>query len=177
MIRPVTTRPLLAALALAWLGAACATTQAGSAASPLLGKPLDASAPDLQGREVRLLAGGQVQVVDFWATWCDPCRAQFPVLDLLSAAYAEKGLTVTGISVDEDLAQVQAFAAANPVRFRLLWDKGGGRLAERLDLQRLPTTLVLDRAGLVRFVHVGFQAEHADRLAAEVTQLLAEPAP
>ena len=177
MMAAVTNARLSSFLVLAWLLAGCATTQGGSTASPLVGRPLDATAPDLQGESVRLQPHGQVQVVDFWATWCDPCRDQFPILDRLSRTYAERGLVVTGISVDEDLAQVRAFATANPVTFRLLWDKGGGTLAERLDLQRLPTTLVVDRAGLVRYVHVGFQAEHADRLAGEVARLLAEPAP
>jgi cytochrome c biogenesis protein CcmG/thiol:disulfide interchange protein DsbE len=165
-------RPVI--LASAWLLCACATVQGGPVASPLIGRPLEASVPDLDGRDVRLEPGGQVQVIDFWATWCDPCREQLPMLDLLSKTYAERGLSVTGISVDEDLAQVKDFAAAHPVGFRLLWDKGGARLAERLDLQRLPTTLLVDRAGLVRFVHVGFQGEHAARLEAEVKALLAE---
>jgi cytochrome c biogenesis protein CcmG, thiol:disulfide interchange protein DsbE len=169
-------RPMLAAL-LAWVLAGCATLTPGPTASPLVGRPVDLVVPDLEGQLVKLEPHGQVQVIDFWATWCDPCRDQLPVLDLLAAAHAAQGLSVSGISVDEDLAQVKAFAAAVPVHFRLFWDKGGARLAERLDLQRLPTTLVLDRAGVVRFVHVGFEPEHADRLAAEVRRLLAEPAP
>jgi cytochrome c biogenesis protein CcmG, thiol:disulfide interchange protein DsbE len=177
MMWSVTTSRLRAALSMVWLLASCASLQTGTTASSLVGRPLDAAVADLQGQPFRLEPHGQVQVVDFWATWCEPCRDQLPVLDLLSTAYAERGLTVTLISVDEDLAQVQAFAAATPVHYRMLWDKGGARLAERLDLQRLPTTLVLDRAGVVRFVHVGFQPEHADRLAREVKQLLAEPAP
>jgi thiol-disulfide isomerase/thioredoxin len=174
MWRVTTSRPR-AALFMVWLLASCATLQPGTTASSLVGRPLDAAVTDLQGVPVRLEPHGQVQVVDFWATWCEPCRDQLPVLDLLSTAYAERGLAVTLISVDEDLAQVQAFADATPLRVRMLWDKGGARLAERLDLQRLPTTLVLDRAGLVRFVHLGYEPEHAVELEAEVRKLLAEP--
>jgi hypothetical protein len=59
----------------------------------------------------------------------------------------------------------------------VLWDKGGARHAERLDVQRLPTTLVVDRAGVVRFVHQGYEPQHADQLGREVKRLLGEPPP
>ncbi len=172
------TRPAaLALLAAAALGG-CAANRPTLVASPLLGKPLELSAPTLDGREVRLGdAQGQVRVVDFWATWCDPCRDELPALDRLGRAHAAEGLRVYGVSVDEDLAQVEAFLAATPLSFTILWDKGGARHTERLDVQRLPTTLVIDRAGLVRFVHQGYEEGSAGLLEREVGRLLAEPAP
>jgi thiol-disulfide isomerase/thioredoxin len=175
MLRP-------AALASALLSAAalagCATGRPPLVASPLLGKPLDLSTPDLAGREVRLGdAKGKVRVVDFWATWCDPCRDQLPVLEVLASAHAAEGLQVYAVAVDEDRAQVEAFLAATPLGLTVLWDKGGARHAERLDVQRLPTTLVIDRAGLVRYVHQGYEPSNADALGREVRRLLSEPAP
>jgi len=172
---PGPVRPAALALLLA---AACAAGRPALVASPLVGKPVALAAPDLQGREVAVdQARGQVRVVDFWATWCDPCREQLPALDRLAAAHGAEGLAVFGISMDEDRAQVEAWLAEHPVSFRILWDQGGSRHAERLDVQRLPTTLVLDRAGLVRFVHQGFTPRHAEVLEREVRQLLSEAAP
>jgi thiol-disulfide isomerase/thioredoxin len=174
--------PRPAALAGAFLCAAtlagCATGRPTLVASPLLGKPLDLSTPDLTGKEVRLGdAKGKVRVVDFWATWCDPCRDQLPVLEVLARAHAAEGLQVYGVAVDEDRAQLEAFLGVTPLGITVLWDKGGARHAERLDVQRLPTTLVIDRAGLVRHVHQGYEPSNADVLGREVRQLLAEPAP
>jgi len=177
---PRTVRQALGAFlatAAAICAAGCATGRPALVASPLVGKPLELAAPDLQGREVALSsARGKVQVIDFWATWCDPCRDQMPVLDQLARTYGGQGLAVYGVSMDEDRAQVAAWLEANPVAFQILWDRGGGRHAERLDIQRLPTTLVVDRLGLVRFVHQGYLPRNAALLDREVQQLLSEGA-
>jgi cytochrome c biogenesis protein CcmG/thiol:disulfide interchange protein DsbE len=156
----------------------CAAGRPTLVSSPLLGTRLELATPDLAGREVRLGdAQGKVRVVDFWATWCDPCRDQLPVLELLARAHAADGLKVYGVSVDEDRAQLEAFLGATPLGITVLWDKGGALHTERLDVQRLPTTLVIDRAGVVRFVHQGYEPRNADAIGREVKLLLAEPAP
>ncbi len=115
-----------------------------------------------------------VRVVDFFATWCEPCRQQFPFLDRLARDSGPKGLSVFGVSFDEDRAAVAAFRDETHVSFPVLWDKGGGALAEKLDVTRLPTTLILDRKGIVRFVHLGFEQAEEPRIEREVEQLLAE---
>jgi thiol-disulfide isomerase/thioredoxin len=169
---------MASALLLAAALGGCAAGRPTLVSSPILGKPLELSTPDLAGREVRLGdAQGNVRVVDFWATWCDPCRDQLPVLELLARAHAAEGLKVYGVAVDEDRAQVEAFLATTPLGITILWDKGGARHTERLDVQRLPTTLVVDRAGVVRFVHQGYEPKNADALDREVRTLLAEPPP
>ncbi len=156
--------------------AACAGPHSALRASALSGKQVDISAEDLEGRMVRLAdVPARVRVVDLWASWCEPCRAQLPVLDQLAQRYGDRGLSVTGVSFDEDRAQLEAFLAGTPVGFQVLWDKGGARLAARLDVQRLPTTLVLDRRGVVRLVRLGYTPEEAAALEREVVRLLAEP--
>ena len=175
MPRPLLLLPI--ALTVALLGA-CATGRPTLVASPLVGKPLELAAPELGGREVRLGdAPGTVRVVDFWATWCEPCLQQLPALDRLLRAHQADGLRVYAVSVDEDRAQVEAFLAAEPLGLTVLWDKGGARHTERLDVQRLPTTLVVDRAGRVRYVHQGYDRSNEDTVAREVSRLLAEPEP
>jgi cytochrome c biogenesis protein CcmG/thiol:disulfide interchange protein DsbE len=162
--------PVLAAVALA-----CAHSLPATRAPRLVGKPADVVAEDLGGAVVRIANDrGRVRVVDFWATWCEPCRDQLRFLDRLSDAYGPSGLSVYAVSFDEDRAMLQSFLEANPVKFAILWDKGGARLGEQLDISRLPTTLVVDRQGIVRSARVGFEADEPERLEREVKKLLAE---
>ncbi len=168
-------RAVLAAAAVAMLASGCATSRQGLRSSALVGQTVEISALDLSEREVRLTGGGaKVRVVDFWATWCDPCREQLPFLDRLASEYGPEGLVVTGVSFDEDRAALQRFLEHTPVSFQILWDKGGAALAERLEVTRLPTTLVLDRRGVVRDVHLGFDPAEGKSIEDTVKRLLAE---
>jgi cytochrome c biogenesis protein CcmG/thiol:disulfide interchange protein DsbE len=165
---------LVAASALLLL-AACAGGPSARRVSLLLGRPADLVAPDLQGREVRISEGrGRVRVVDLWATWCEPCRDQLAALEVLARTHAAGGLRVYAITVDEDLAQVKAYLERTPVRLEVLWDRGGAKLAEPLLIERLPTTLLVDRAGLIRYVHEGYEPGDAEAVDREVRRLLAE---
>jgi len=164
-------------LALALLaGPGCAAGRPQLGNSPALERPVDVVASDLRGEEHRVAdRAGQVRIVDFWATWCEPCKEQFPILELLARAHQAEGLVVYAVAVDEDQAQVRAFVETTPLPFLVLWDKGGARHAERINIERLPTTLVVDRAGLVRFVHQGYRSQNAELLDREVRLLLTEP--
>lgn len=164
---------VLAALALATL--ACAAPRPASRAPSLAGKVVTVTAPDLSGRDVLVAPGGdRVRVVDFWATWCEPCREQLAHLDALARRFEGAGVAVFAVSFDEDRAQLERFLEEHPVSITVLWDRGGARLAEPLDLQRLPTTLVIDRRGVVRHVRVGWDAAQAVALEREVARLVAE---
>lgn len=167
------------ALALALLlpaSAGCVAGRPQLVNSPALGRPIDVAAPDLRGEEYRVAdRAGQVRIVVFWATWCEPCRDQFPVLELLARAHQAEGLTIYAVAVDEDQAQVAAFLETTPLPFMVLADKGGARHGERLGIERLPATLLVDRTGRVRFVHQGYRSLDAERLDREVRELLNEP--
>lgn len=132
----------------------CAAWAACAAEPPLIGR----EAPDfalraLAGANVRLSeARGQVVVLSFYGSRCNPCRAQLAELDDVHRTYAPAGLTVYGVSIDDDAADAREFAASLGVGFPMLADpdKAVGR-AYAVD--RLPTIVIVDRAGTVRYVH------------------------
>jgi cytochrome c biogenesis protein CcmG, thiol:disulfide interchange protein DsbE len=158
------------------VGAGCASGRPQLSNSPAFGRPIDVAAPDLRGEEHRVADRvGQVRVVDFWATWCEPCREQFAVLEALARDHQAEGFTVYAVAVDEDQAQLTAFLETTPLPFVVLWDKGGARHGERLGIEKLPTTLLVDRTGRVRFVHQGYRSQDAEQVDREVRQLLTEP--
>jgi thiol-disulfide isomerase/thioredoxin len=167
-------RPLALALVLAW-ATACATPRSTviPAPPPLVGQAFALAARDLAGREVRVEAG-RVHVVDFWATWCDPCLDQLPVLDALAARHGAAGLAVVGVAFDEERGAVESFLVRTPVSFPIVWDRAGETWSAPLGIDRLPTTVLVDRRGVVRSVHLGFEPGAAAALEAEVTRLLAE---
>ncbi len=155
------------------LAAGCAGARPAFRAPPIVGQRADVVAPDLSGRDVDVLGPpARVRVVDFWASWCEPCREQLPLLDRLARTYGERGLAVYAIAFDEDRAQVEAFVAATPVSFPILWERGGGPLADRFQISRLPTTVVVDADGVIRAAHLGFDAAEGVRIEEEVRRLL-----
>lgn len=171
----MSTRDLLLAVAAALALAACTASRQGLRSSPLVGRTVDVAAQDMYGREVRVpQGGGTVRIVDFWATWCDPCRDQLPFLDRLASEYGAQGLAVYGVSFDEDRAALERFLEHTPVSFEILWDKGGTTLADRLELTRLPTTLLVDRQGVVRDVHLGFDRAQEASIESAIRELLSE---
>ena len=133
------------------------------------------SATRLAGSDpVRLDAlRGRVVLLDFWATWCGPCRATMPALDAMHRAHHGAGLTVLGLST-ERTDRIRAHLARAPVGYTIASDGG---TAERFGVDALPTVVVIDRAGRVRDVMVGIDPSSFRRLDALVRRLLAEQAP
>jgi cytochrome c biogenesis protein CcmG, thiol:disulfide interchange protein DsbE len=141
------------------------------------GKSLVLSAPDLDGRVVDVGAdAGKVRVVDFWATWCEPCKEAMPVLDAMARELGPRGLAVYGISIDEDRAQILDFLKKTPVGFPVLWDKGAVQVS-RFDVNYMPVTLLVDRKGVIRHVHQGWDEGRSRRERVQVEALLAESGP
>ncbi len=142
---------------------------------PVAGAPLDVSAEDLAGSPARIAGGnGQVVVVDFFATWCQPCKVQLPHLDRLARELQGRGLAVYAVSFDEDPAAVRGFAALMEVGFPVLLDRGGAKLSPALSIERLPTTFIADRRGIIRHVHVGYDDREGERMEREIRELLDE---
>jgi cytochrome c biogenesis protein CcmG/thiol:disulfide interchange protein DsbE len=133
----------------------------------------DLGARDLHGQAIRLSAlRGRVVIVDFWASWCGPCRQELPVLERLNERYRGRGLVIVGVSVDRTLDNIHGFLSRTPVSFPVIYD-AHHEIAGRYGPPRMPSSYVLDRRGIVRRVHEGFRSEDAASLEREVQQLLA----
>jgi thiol-disulfide isomerase/thioredoxin len=118
---------------------------------------------------------GRVVVLDFWATWCMPCRVVIPKLDALQAQYGAQGLSVLGVSTEET-QDVSQFVQNMAMRYGVAVDRHG-QTTRGYGVVSLPTLIVIDKRGVVRDVAVGYDPSGDARLEATVRTLLAEPAP
>jgi thiol-disulfide isomerase/thioredoxin len=131
---------------------------------------------ELEGKLPESLKG-QVILLDFWASWCGPCKSSFPAMETLAKDYSGQGLTIIAVSVDEKRENMQAFLKTAKVSFTVVGD-ARHKLVAAADIRTLPTSFLIDRAGKIRFVHAGFDAERTKReYVKEIEQLLREPKP
>ncbi|HUR40086.1 MAG TPA: TlpA disulfide reductase family protein [Verrucomicrobiae bacterium] len=119
---------------------------------------------------------GKVVYLDFWASWCSPCRRSLPWLERLHREHNAAGLEVIGINVDEKAADARAFLRRYPVGYPTINDAGGA-IAARYNVLDVPTSFLIDRAGCVRSVHHGFRPADATRLRRALAILLREASP
>ena len=110
---------------------------------------------------------GQVVMVNFWASWCEPCRTEFPLLDQMYRKYKGAGFTLLGVNVEPDAAKAEEFLARTPVSFPIAYD-ADSRVSQQYRVSGMPSTLLIDRRGQLRWVHRGYKAgdenEYLDQL-------------
>ena len=105
---------------------------------------------------------GKVILLDFWASWCDPCKASFPVLEDLHKRQGPKGLVVIAVNVDENRADMDDFLKKHAATFTMLRDVKQ-KLVETAGIATMPSSFLIDREGKVRFVHSGFRGEETKK--------------
>ena len=138
---------------------------AGAATSNPVPAP-DFALPARDGGEVRLSElRGQVVMINFWATWCGPCRQEMPLLEQLQVKYEPLGFTLLGVNVEPDSAAAVAWLKGVPVTFPILFDTRNA-VADSFGVQGMPSSVFVDREGRVRYVHRGYksgdEAQYAD---------------
>lgn len=116
---------------------------------------------------------GKVVYLDFWASWCAPCRISFPLLDELHEKLKAKGFEVVAVNLDEDKANAEKFLKTFPVGFTVLRD-AKGEWADQFVVESMPTSFIIDRQGVVQNIHHGFASDDIKDLEEKITQLLAQ---
>lgn len=116
---------------------------------------------------------GQVVLVDFWASWCGPCRESFPWMNAIQERYEADGLVVLGINLDQDATAADTFLKTVPAHFALARDPDT-QLPDAFGLIGMPSSYLLDREGRIRATHTGFHTSRTDDYEAGIQQLLAE---
>jgi peroxiredoxin len=118
---------------------------------------------------------GKVVLVDFWASWCSPCRQSLPLYNGLRADFAASDFAILAVGLDEDTADARTFLREHPVKYVALQDPKGD-VAQAFGLKGMPSSYLIDRQGIVRYAHAGFEPTDIDALKREITELVARPA-
>jgi thiol-disulfide isomerase/thioredoxin len=156
---------LLASIAIA---VPVAAMQPGTAAP-------DFALPTATGESVALSGlQGRVVYVDFWASWCTPCRRSFPWMNALQKRYGKDGLVIVAINVDKKRSDAERFLRDTPAEFTVVYDPQGAAPAA-YDVQGMPSSYLVDRRGSVVAVEQGFHDERTAGIEARIRASLAQP--
>ncbi|NNL64304.1 MAG: TlpA family protein disulfide reductase [Woeseiaceae bacterium] len=150
------------------------------AASSLASSGLEGqAAPDFAlrsstGENLRLSEyRGDVVMINFWATWCGPCRQEMPLLDELYNRYQRVGFNLLGVNIDDDSRRAMQMVEELGVGFPVLFDAGKD-VSELYNVEAMPVTVIVDRRGTVRYVHHGYKPGYEDMYLDQIRSLLRE---
>lgn len=164
-LRPGSLLRRVAALSALVAGAAMAAIAPSSTAPDFTLHTMNG--PNMRLQEQR----GKVVMINFWATWCGPCRQEMPHLNRLYDKYRASGFVLMGVNVDDDTGNAAAVAAKLGVGFPVLLDTDK-QVSRLYDLSTMPSTVLIDRDGKVRFVHRGYLSGYEDVYDKQIRELL-----
>jgi peroxiredoxin len=143
-------------------------------ANDLLAKPApDFTLPLADGGEFTLSkkAATDIVVLDFWATWCGPCRQAMPIIDRVTKSFAGKGVRLYAVNLQETVAEVQKFLKEQGLEVMVAFDKDGA-VSEKYNVGSIPETVIIGQDGTVQVVHIGFSPSLEQELTRELTSLV-----
>jgi peroxiredoxin len=114
---------------------------------------------------------GQVVMINFWATWCAPCRQEMPLLNHIYEQYHKTGFTLLGVNIDDKPESAKALAQQLGISFPVLFDTDK-QISHRYDVDAMPSTVLIDRSGKVRYLHRGYRAGYETSYDTQVRELL-----
>jgi thiol-disulfide isomerase/thioredoxin len=160
--------------------AAALLASTGLFSTPALALEAGQRAPELQAQgpqgPVRLAQfKGQVVFVDFWASWCGPCKLSFPWMNEMHTKYAAKGLRILAVNLDQRREDADRFLAQTPAQFSLAYDSSG-QTPKAYEVKSMPSSTLLDREGRVLLQHSGFRDSDRRDLENRIRAALGEPA-
>jgi len=151
----------------------------GLGVMPASAKTISGNAPDFtlksrSGKNLRLSDyRGQVLLVNFWASWCGPCRQEMPLLENLYKRYKKLGFTILGVNVDTDSTKANHYLRDMSVTFPIVYDNSN-KVSKAYSVNAMPTTVIVDRNGKMRFLHQGYKPGYEGDYKKEVVQLIKE---
>lgn len=154
-------------------GALCA---APALSADAIGQPAPAFSLPLRGGDASLALEqlhGQVVMVNFWASWCGPCREEFPLLDQMYKKYKGLGFTMLGVNVEPESKDAEGFLAKTPVTFPIVFDRSS-TASKLYHVEGMPSTALIDRNGVLRWVHRGYKGGDENEYLDQVRNLLKE---
>lgn len=133
-------------------------------------------APTFDNRQIHLSDfRGKVVFVDFWASWCSPCRQALPLYNTLSGEFSPSDFAVIAVNVDENAADARKFLADHPVKYTIVQNPKGD-IPKAFGIDGMPSSYLIDRDGTVRDRHVGFEPKDIDALRGKIAKLIGTPA-
>lgn len=116
---------------------------------------------------------GQVVMINFWASWCGPCRTEMPLLEQMYKRYSPLGFTLLGVNVEADTKDAEKWLAATPVSFPVLFDKES-KVSKLYEVNAMPSTVFIDRKGNVRYLHRGYKSGDESEYLNQIRTLIKE---
>ena len=155
-------------------GLAVLFLMAGGNAGTDTGPAPDFALKSHSGENLRLSEfQGEVVMINFWASWCGPCRQEMPLLDELYAQYQPLGFTILGVNVEEDSTKAKRLLEDMAVSFPVLFDTRS-EVSRQYDVIAMPSTVLVDRDGNVRYLHQGYKPGYEEAYQQQVRALIRE---
>lgn len=144
------------------------------AADEVSGPAPDFTLKSRDGKNIRLSdLRGQVVMLNFWASWCGPCRQEMPLLDELYKRYGKAGFVLLGVNVEQDSSLGEKYLKDTPVSFPILWDPSS-QVSQAYHVDAMPSTVMIDRDGNMRYLHRGYKPGYEKQYKKQIKELIRE---